>query len=86
MKVSFDGMRKNATSSMNVLGSEIKELLEIAKDGRYFELDDFEELINSFNNSASSVDIFNCLYDDNIEGDMNDLSELISIDLINEEE
>lgn len=82
MKACFDGMRKNATRRMNDLGSEIKELLEMAKNGRYFEIEDFENLIDSFNSSAGAVDVLNCLYDDNIEDDMNDLSELINIDLI----
>ena len=82
MKACFDGMRRNATGRMNDLGSEIKELLEMAKDGKYFEIEDFENLIDSFNNSAGAVDVLNCLYDDNIEDDMNDLSELIDICLI----
>lgn len=72
-------MRRNATGRMNDLGQEIKELLEMAKDSKYFEIEDFENLVDSFN---SSVDALNCLYDDNIEDDMNDLSELIDISLI----
>ena len=86
MKVSFDGMRRNATSRMNDLGSEIRELLEMVKDGKYFEIEDFENLIDSFNCSAGAVDVLNCLYDDNIQDDMNDLSDLINIDLIELEE
>lgn len=86
MKANFDGMRKNATRRMNDLGSEIKKLLEMAKDGKYFEIEDFENLINSFNNSAGAVDVLNCLYDDNIEDDMNDLSDELRINLLNEEE
>ena len=82
MKANFDGMRRNATSRMNDLGQEIKELLEMAKDGKYFELEDFEDLVNSFNNSAGAVDVLNCLYDDSIEDDMNDLSDVLNIDLI----
>ena len=76
-------MRRNATGRMNDLGQEIKELLEMAKDSKYFEIEDFENLVDSFN---SSVDALNCLYDDNIEDDMNDLSELIDISLIEFEE
>ena len=82
MKANFDGMRRNATSRMNDLGQEIKELLEMAKDGKYFELEDFEDLVYSFNNSAGAVDVLNCLYDDSIEDDMNDLSDVLNIDLI----
>lgn len=82
MKANFDGMRRNATARMNDLGYEIKELLEMAKDGKYFELEDFEDLVNSFNSSAGAVDVLNCLYDDSIEDDMNDLSDVLNIDLI----
>ncbi len=82
MKACFDGMRRNATGRMNDLGQEIKELLEMAKDSKYFEIEDFENLVDSFNSSAGAVDVLNCLYDDNIEDDMNDLSELIDISLI----
>lgn len=82
MKANFDGMRRNATNRMNDLGQEIKELLEMAKDGKYFELEDFENLINYFNNSAGAVDVLNCLYDDSIEDDINDLSDVLNIDLI----
>ena len=82
MKANFDGMRRNATNRMNDLGEEIKELLEMAKDGKYFEIEDFENLINYFNSSAGAVDVLNCLYDDSIEDDMNDLSDVLNIDLI----
>lgn len=82
MKANFDGMRRNATNRMNNLGQEIKELLKMAQDGKYFELDDFESLVNSFNNSAGAVDVFNCLYDDSVEDDMNDLTDILNIDLI----
>lgn len=86
MKACFDGMRRNATRRMNDLGCEIKELLEMAEDGKYFDKDDFANLIEYFNSSAGAVDIFNCLYDNNIEDDMNDLSDEICIDLIEFEE
>lgn len=86
MNVNFDGMRKNATSRMNDVAYEFQQLVEMAKDGKYFDLKDFDELVESFNNAAGSVDIFNCLYDDNIENDMNDLSEDISINLVKLEE
>lgn len=82
MKACFDEMRRNATGKMNDLGQEIKELLEMAKDGKYFEIEDFENLVDSFNKSAGSVDVLNCLYDDNVEDDMNDLSDEIEIQLI----
>lgn len=43
MKACFDGMRRNATGRMNDLGKEIRELLEMAIDGKYFELEDRNE-------------------------------------------
>lgn len=79
-------MRRNATGRMNDLGQEIKELLEMAKDSKYFEIEDFENLVDSFNSSAGAVDALNCLYDDNIEDDMNDLSELIEFEDFKEDE
>ena len=82
MKASFDGMRKRATLNMNRLANEIERLTRMAQDGKYFEVDDFEELIRVFNDSASSVDIMNCLYDDNVEDDMTDLSNLLSIETL----
>jgi len=66
MKVNFDGMRKNATSEMNSL----REIIEtIIHEDTYQKIDEDlkEELINRFNNSASSVDMFNCLSDDTDE-------------------
>lgn len=86
MNVNFDGMRKNATSRMNDVSYEIQQLIKKAEDGAYFDLEDFEELAESFNNAAGSVDVFNCLYDENIDNDMNDLSDCISIDLISSNE
>lgn len=72
MNVSFDGMRKNATRSMNQLHDVLKEILE--------EYDLYEHhadgLIEVFNNAAQNVDMFNCLYDDEVQGDVNDLSDL----------
>lgn len=85
MKACFDGMRTNATRRMNDLGNEIKELLEMAKDGKYFEIEDFENLVKYFNNCAGAVDVFNCLYDDSVEDDMNDLSYELEINLITDE-
>lgn len=78
MNVSFDGMRKNATCSMNELASVVKEIIELES---YEEVDNDlkKRLINCFNDSAMYVDFFNCLYDDDVNGDFNNLSDL-SID------
>lgn len=72
MNVSFDGMRKNATRSMNELHDILKQILE--------EYDLYEHhadyLIKAFDNAAINVDVFNCLYDDEVQGDVNNLSDL----------
>jgi hypothetical protein len=75
MIVSFDGLRRNATDRMNKLYDVIEDILEnedICQDNR-------EQIIDMFNATAACIDTFNCLYDDDIEDDMNDLSELLSI-------
>ena len=82
MKVSFNGMRRNATNSMNELAGAIKEVIELKS---YEEVDDDlkKRLIDCFNDSAMRVDFFNCLYDDSIDGDMDNLSDL-SVDRLKE--
>lgn len=65
MTVSMNGMRRNATSSMNNLAQTIKEIIE---NNDLYEHEK-EELIEKFNQAAQSVDSFNYLYDDKIEGD-----------------
>lgn len=72
MKVSFDGMRTNATHSMNRLHDTIKEIID---NDDLFD-NEKRELIDNFNNAAMAVDIFNCLYDDDVDGDMNNMEEL----------
>lgn len=82
MKVSFNGMRRNATDSMNELAGAIKEVIELKS---YEEVDNDlkKKLIDCFNDSAMRVDFFNCLYDDSVDGDMDDLSDL-SVDRLEE--
>ena len=82
MNVSFNGMRRNATASMNELASAIKEAIELKS---YEEVDDDlkKRLTDCFNDSAMRVDLFNCLYDDSVVGDMDDLSDL-SVDRLEE--
>ena len=74
MKVNFNGMRKVATSDMNRLHSVLDELLSKYSDT----LSPYEQeaIIEAYNRAAQSVEIFNCLYDDNVEGDMDDLSDM----------
>ena len=82
MKVSFNGMRRNATDSMNELASAIKEVIEL-KSHEEVDNDLKKKLIDCFNDSAMRVDFFNCLYDDSVDGDMDDLSDL-SVDRLEE--
>ena len=74
MKANFNGMRKAATSDMNRLHSVLDELLSKHSDTLFS--DEREAIIEVYNQVAQSVDMFNCLYDDNVEGDMDDLSDL----------
>lgn len=82
MNVNFNGMRRNATDSMNELSGVIKEVIELKS---YEEVDNDlkKRLIDCFNDSAMRVDFFNCLYDDTVDGDMDDLSDL-SVDRLEE--
>jgi len=80
VSVSMDGLRKNATASVNDLSRTIKKVLE--------EIDDEDlaaELIEKFNDTASMVGCFNCIYDDKNETDFNNLSDL-KIEKIEDEE
>jgi len=81
MKVSFDGLRENATVSMNELSKAIKAIVE-SDSFDYIKATDKEELIGRFNEAAMFVDSFNCIFDDNDKDDINDLSHL-EIEVIN---
>lgn len=63
MKVNFDGMRRNATNTMNTLHDTIKDIIEndMILDSEK------EKLTEHFNEAAQHVDVFNCLKDDNDE-------------------
>ena len=81
MKASFDGMRTSATRAMNRLFDVIEDVLEnedISEDNK-------AQIIEKFNFAAQTVDIMNCLYDDSVEDDMNDLSHL-SIERFDDDE
>lgn len=82
MNVSFDGLRTNATRSMNRLYDTIKDIVE---SGEYHTLtiDEKAELIEKFNEAAQYVDVFNCLYDDKVEDDFNSMDDL-SIDRLDD--
>lgn len=75
MTISFDGLRKNATRSMNSLHDELKEI--IALDSYDTLTDEMKkQIIAKFNEAAMFVDSFNCLYDPENPNDMSDLSHL----------
>ena len=85
MTASFDGMRKRATANMNELHEVLKDVIELATWESVS--DDLKErIVEAFNDSAQSVDIMNCLYDDNVENDMSDLSEVLHIERLEIEE
>ena len=72
MKANFDRMRMSATRAMNRLFNVLEDVLEnedISEDNK-------AQIIEKFNFAAQTVDIMNCLYDDSVEDDMNDLSHL----------
>lgn len=80
MKVSFDGLRKNATRSMNKLYDVLEDILkneDICEDNKF-------QIIEKFNEAAMFVDSFNCIFDPDVEDDINDLSNL-SIDRLAEQ-
>ena len=75
MNVSFDGLRKNATRSMIELKGVLEQVLQLES---YEEVDDNmkKEIAESFNDAKMFVSTFNCLHDDNVDGDFNDLSDM----------
>lgn len=72
MKTNFDGMRKKATVDMNNLFTILDRVIV------HFDIDDWENglLKERYNAAAQSVDMMNCLHDNSVEDDMNDLSHL----------
>jgi len=84
MKVSFDELRKNATTSMNELSKAIKVIVE-SDSFDYIKATYKEELISKFNKAAICVSSFNCIFDDNDKDDINDLSYL-EIEVINRDD
>ncbi len=65
-------MRRSATGSMNKLADVIESIRsQLSKN-------DAEELIEAFDDAATSVDIFNCVYDNSIEN-FSDLSDELEI-------
>jgi len=81
MKISFDGIRKNTTANINELCEVLKEALDEIND------DDLKERLRvAFNNTAQSIDFINCIQDDDVEDDINDLSEILSVQKLEEQD
>jgi len=75
MTVSFNGLRKNATRSMNKLFDVLEDVLEnddICIDNKI-------QIVEKFNEAAMFVDSFNCLFDPDVDGDMDNLSDELSV-------
>lgn len=83
MNVNFDGLRRNATYAMNKLHDILNTVLD-ENTHQKIDNDLKKEIIEKFNQAAMFVDTFNCLYDDSVDGDMNDLSEKLCIDRLEE--
>lgn len=78
MKANFDNMRRTATAQMNALQQRVSESFGYMDN--YGEESALKvEIAEAFNNLAYSMDIFNCIYDDDIEDDANDLSDELEI-------
>lgn len=83
MKVSFDGMRRCATSAMNDLHNIIDTVLD-ERMNQEIDLNLKEQLIKKFNYAAFQVDSFNCLFDDDVQDDLNDLTDELNIKRLRE--
>lgn len=72
MNVNINGIRKNATRSMVILYDSIDSLLEnenISKESRL-------DLCEKFDEAARAVTMINCIYDNSVDGDFDDLSHI----------
>lgn len=86
MKANFDNMRKAATASMNELGKVLKEEILIVTCSYYLDAVLKEKIVIAFNEAACQIDLLNCLYDDNVEDDLNDLSDVIDVERLDIED
>jgi hypothetical protein len=78
MNVSFNGMRRNATRAMN----DLKDVLDTAmmdESCQNIDVDFKIAIVEKFNRAAFMVDSFNCLFDPDVDGDMDDLSNELSV-------
>ncbi len=78
MKVSFDGIRRATTATMDDLGVSIQDMLIADK---YNDIEDEykQNVVEKFNEARKMVMGINCLQDDDVVDDLNDLSEELNI-------
>lgn len=72
MNVNIDGLRRNATGSMNKLADVIESICEEMSGYK------IDELKEAFDEAATHVDMFNCVYSDSMEN-FSDLSDKLDI-------
>ncbi|WP_060826148.1 hypothetical protein [Sulfurospirillum cavolei] len=82
MKANFDNMRIFTTGSMNALGEVLKDYVIDSDD---IDDDVKRKITNAFNYAGQRVNVLNCLYDDNVKDDVNDLSDVIEVELLKHE-
>ena len=72
MKVSMDGLRINATRSMTDLYYAIEEAL----NDDWIDDSVKQNLKDKYDDAARMLTTFNCLYDDRVEDDFNNMSDV----------
>lgn len=82
MKANFDNMRIFATGSMNALGEVLQDEILTVSDSYYIDDELKQKIIKVFNFAAQRINALNLLYDDNVEDDVNDLSDDIEVNLL----
>ena len=74
MKVNFDNIRKKTTKEFNELGKGLDKLLE-QYDWEVLDKD-MQEIVAKYNNLREMIITLNCLHDDEVADDINDLANL----------
>lgn len=82
MKANFDNMRIFATGSMNALGEVLQDEILTVSDSYYINDELKLKIVKAFNHAAQRINAINCLYDDNISDDVNDLSDDIEVNAL----
>ena len=72
MKVNFDNIRRKTTNEFNNLGDYIENHMN--EYGYYTEK--AEKVVAAYNNLRNMIIALNCLHDDEVADDVNDLADL----------